>query len=593
MNTNRLYSIHSLFISIFLFFSLLFTPLIAYEVIFEGSCDAEILTLLRSVSHLEKFKETQSGPVSSLLLKKRIEADRHLLVEALHSQGYYDATVNFATKKKSQCIIVTLSLGQAYALAAFEIDYLQHGEHFPSPSITLENLGVQLGAPATPDMILSAEEALLNQLNLEGYALATVQKRQVLAHTERKCITVLLTVDVGSLTYFGPVQMSGLERVDPAFVFKKLRWHANERYDPRKIEQSQEALELSGLFRSVNISQAETLLEGGKLPLSLSFIEAKQRSIGFGLNYTTSLGPGLSGEWEDRNLFGKGQKLSIQTDLWVKLQEARLSYLIPDFGRVDQQLIWRLEFLSERTKAFDEQTGALSVTLERKLRDSMRLSYGLMYKRLYSEDSHPDGLFDLIQAPVEVRWSCTDSLLDPTRGGTLQFKCVPSVQLHGHPFCYVKNTMTCTGYIPLSESKRHIFATKLIVGSIIGAGRKSIPPPERFYAGSSSTLRGYRYLTVSPLDHHDTPLGGRSLWVGSVELRSRFTTDLGTVLFYDVGSVSSKGIPSLHSHIHQSVGLGVRYYTPVGPIRLDVAFPLNKRRIDHVCEAYFSIGQAF
>ena len=145
----------------------------------------------------------------------------------------------------------------------------------------------------------------------------------------------------------------------------------------------------------------------------------------------------------------------------------------------------------------------------------------------------------------------------------------------------------------MSQDNRHIFAAKLTLGTILGASQHEIPPPERFYAGSESTLRGYRYLTVSPLGHHEKPLGGRSMFIYSLEFRSRIGENLGLVFFYDIGNVYRKALPEFRERMRQSAGVGIRYYTPIGPLRLDIAVPLNKRHIDNSLEAYFSIGQSF
>jgi translocation and assembly module TamA len=218
-----------------------------------------------------------------------------------------------------------------------------------------------------------------------------------------------------------------------------------------------------------------------------------------------------------------------------------------------------------------------------------------MYKRLRSQRSDFNGTFDLLKVPLQLRWSNADSILEPTKGATIQLRVIPSFQIFKPQFAYCINTLTGSFYQSLTKDKRHVFAAKLTLGSIVGANQHEIPPPERFYAGSESTLRGYRYLTVSPLSHHHhhKPLGGRSMIIGTLELRNRIGENLGLVFFYDVGNVFKYAYPNFREGIRQSTGLGLRYYTPIGPVRLDIAFPLNKRHIDNSFEAYFSIGQSF
>lgn len=572
-----------------------FASLFSYEVVFEGVEDKETLSLLQSASKLEKLKG--SPPATLLGLKRRADDDMGNLIQALHSQGYYGAKANFSIDDSRSRIVIHLETGPVYPFASFNIRYLQNGEEIPSDSlpcpITLEDLKVEIGAPALPETILTAEDTVLDKLNLEGFAFASIKKREVFADQNEKNVLVKMLVETGPLTYFGPLTINGLERVKEKFFCKKLRWQEGELYHPTKIGKTQEALELSGLFSSVNISHDEEPTDGNLMPLTITVMEAKQRSIGFGLNYTTSLGPGFTGEWEDRNIFGAGEKLSVRADVWQKLQEGSISYLIPDYKRQDQNLIWLLDYRHERTKSFTENAFSFSGTIERKLSEHLRFSYGGMYKRLRSQRSDFNGTFDLLKVPVQLRWSNTDSILEPTKGGTLQLKFIPSLQIFNPRFAYSINTLTGTFYQSLTKDKRHVFAVKLMAGSIFGASKHEIPPPERFYAGSESTLRGYRYLTVSPLGHHDKPLGGRSMLIYTMELRNRIGKDFGLVFFYDVGNVYESDLPDFKDGVRQDVGLGIRYYTPIGPIRLDAAVPLNKRHIDNSLEVYFSIGQSF
>lgn len=578
------------------FFCSFISILSGYEVIFQGVEDEKLLKLIKSASQLEKLK---SAPPETLLgLKRRGEGDMENLIQALHAQAYYGAQVNFSVDSNESEITVKIIPGPIYPFSTFNIRYLQNGEEIsecslPSP-ISLKELKVKLGDAALPETILSAEDTLLDLLNLQGFAFASIKQRDVFADQQAKSVIVSIAVETGPITYFGDLKINGLERVHESFFYKKLRWSQGNLYNPKQVEKTQEVLELSGLFRSVNITHLEGPFEGNQIPMEISVVEGKQRSIGFGLNYTTSLGPGITGEWEDRNIFGEGQKLAFRSNIWQKLQEGTLSYLIPDFMRQDQNLIWLAEYQRERTKSFIENSLSFSGTIERRINEHLRISYGGMYKRLRSQRSDFNGVFDLIKIPLQLRWSNADSILEPTTGATVQLKTIPSVQIFKPQFAYCINTFTGSLYQALTEDKRHVFAVKLMLGSIFGGNQHEIPPPERFYAGSESTLRGYRYLTVSPLGrHHHKPLGGRSMLIYSMELRNRIGKDFGLVFFYDIGNVYKRAYPEFNEGVRQSIGLGIRYYTPIGPIRLDLAVPLNKRHIDQPLEAYFSIGQSF
>jgi translocation and assembly module TamA len=280
--------------------------------------------------------------------------------------------------------------------------------------------------------------------------------------------------------------------------------------------------------------------------------------------------------------------------VWPTLQEGSISYIIPDFRRRNQNFIWLAEFSHEKIQAFTESAFSLSATIERKLNKRTTISYGTMYKLLRSERSDHNGTFDLIKVPLQLRWSNADSLLNPTKGFTLNLKAIPSFQFINPQFVYSINTFTATGYYSLTNNDRCVFASKLMLGSIIGANEYDIPPPERFYAGSENTLRGYKYLTVSPLGRDHKPLGGRSLMIYSMEMRFRIGENFGLAPFFEIGNVYSSPYPDFNCKQLRSVGVGFSYHTPVGPLRCDIAVPLDRRRhLDAPCQIYFNIGQSF
>lgn len=568
-----------------------------YEVQFEGVDDPKAMELIQAVSQLEKLKETPPPTLTGL--KRRAEGDMIHILQVFHNFARYAAKADFSIQKNGSLILVKVEPGPVYPLAIFRICFVQNGEekeNLPAAPISLEDLNIHIGDPATPESIINAEDTLLEKLNLQGYAFAKIVKRDLFADQKAQNVIVLMEVETGPLTYFGTIRISGLDRVKESLIYKKLKWKEGDLYSPGKIEKTQEALDLSGLFRTVSITPSEEPIEGDLLELDLNVLEGKQRTIGFGLNFNNQLGPGVSAEWEDRNIFGEGQRLKFRTDLWWDWQFGNLSYLIPDFQRPNQNLIWRLDYEQGHRKAYTERSVSLSGIIERRLNDQLSISYGGMYRHLLSEHSERNGTFNLFKVPLQVRWTSVDSILDPTDGASFQLQCIPSLQFLEPQFAYSINTFTTTYYRSLTENKRFVFAAKLMLGSIAGANKHDIPPPERFYAGSQNTIRGYRYLTVSPIEehHHHKPIGGRSLFVYSLELRSRVGKDFGLVGFWDIGNVYSDAIPDFRRRLLQSTGLGIRYYTPVGPLRLDIAVPLNRRHgIDNRLEIYFSIGQSF
>jgi translocation and assembly module TamA len=266
----------------------------------------------------------------------------------------------------------------------------------------------------------------------------------------------------------------------------------------------------------------------------------------------------------------------------------------PHFKKYNQDRIWLIEFDRQKTLPFTSQAVSGACLIERKWSDRVETFWGGKIESLFSR-SRDDGshTYSLLKAPLMLKCSSAKNMLDPLNGLALHTKLTPSYQFVLPHFFYLSHMSTLIAYCPIVEESMTV-AVKGTLGNIFGASRHTIPTPDRLFSGTENTLRGYRYLSVSPLNSHRVPIGGRSLLAGSVEARFRMSSGLGGVLFYDVGNVYSTMLPDLNLKFLQSVGVGARYMTSIGPLRLDFAFPLQPRRgIDPAFQVYFSIGQAF
>ncbi len=582
------------FIARITFFCLLFTATNAfaaelenYEVNFEGTDIPEVLEKLHDNSKLVELQDRP--PKTELALKHRAEEDVPNLIKALHSLAYYNAHVkiDYDFTQTPPLVNIFIEPGPVYPLVNFTI--------LPeSINITYEDLCISLFEPALPETILQAEEDLIDILNNSGYALAKITKRDVIADQATKEVSVILEVDQGPLATFGKTTIIGEKEVLETFIRNKIKWSEGEIYDPALIERTISALEATGLFKTIAITPQELLDDETSLPIQIDVDEAKHRSIGFGVGYSTQRGPGVTAEWENRNLFSMGERIRLFTNLLWKTQEVKVSYVKPDYLRPDQDLVLATELKRDLTRGFHEESFTMGAALERQVTEKTRLSLGVMYKQLYTTKSENNGDFNLFKVPFVYRWNDTDNILDPQKGATMFFKSVPTVQFLDKPFVYCINQFIGTAYFPLAEDGKFVLASKINVGSIVGGPNHSLPIPEKFFAGSENTLRGYNYYTVSPLDHNSKPIGGRSMIIYTLEGRWKVNDQWGVVGFFEAGNVYKPSFPAFDRKVLKSIGIGGRYYTPVGPLRLDIAFPLDRRPgIDRSFQIYFSVGQAF
>jgi translocation and assembly module TamA len=215
-------------------------------------------------------------------------------------------------------------------------------------------------------------------------------------------------------------------------------------------------------------------------------------------------------------------------------------------------------------------------------------------ERFFVNSSVLDGDFWQLSLPVFFIYNGSNDLLNPTTGFQVKLQETPSFVLSPELRSYLSNELTVCYYLPLTNSHAVTLAQKLFAGAILCKGDQTVPVPYRFFGGSEEDLRGYAYYSVSPLNQENKPIGGRSAVYYTLETRFRMTKTVGVVPFFDLGRVTKHQLPSLQGKWLKSVGLGLRYFSFMGPFRLDVGFPLNPRKgLDKNYRLLVSIGQTF
>ena len=192
--------------------------------------------------------------------------------------------------------------------------------------------------------------------------------------------------------------------------------------------------------------------------------------------------------------------------------------------------------------------------------------------------------------PTTLSYDGSDDLLDPTRGFRLSGRLSPELSLEGNAFGYARVQVDASAYRTVATGA--VLAGRVRLGTIAGAPRDAVAPSRRFYAGGGASVRGYSYQGIGPRDPNNVPIGGRSLAEFSIEARVKAFGNFGLVPFLDGGNISTGTLPSF-TDLRFGAGVGVRYYSNFGPIRIDVGTPLNPQRGDARVAVYVSLGQAF
>jgi translocation and assembly module TamA len=559
--------------------------------------------------------ELQKAPPDTLIgLYRRANEDIDRLQKALRSSGYYDGKVEIRINGRLTSEGAPSDEGQAAAKSSqpIKVDIkLTPGELYRLDKISLSlksdlpkklKPALNAGSPARAADILAERDRLLNAILPQGFPFAKVELQPaVVDHASHK-VSVTYAIDPGPRATMGPVTVKGLERVDRKFVQRRVKFAPGERYSPAKLNELREDLRALDVFSAVKITPADKLNEKGELPIEVEVTERERRFIGFGANYSTNDGAGGSIYWGHRNLFGGGERLRLQADIsgLVENSLSETNYALsgtfrkPDFLALDQDLLAGLSLTQQYDEdTFDKKAATGTVGIERRLTKTVSVTAGLEVEQSRITDQGDTQDFFLFGPTGSIKRDTSNDLLNPTKGTRLEFAAAAFPEILGSSQNVFTTRASGTGYLELVGKGDLVLAGRLMVANAFGGKTEDLPADRRLYAGGGGSVRGYKFRSISPRDSNGDFTGGRSAVEGSIELRYRFLGDFGIVPFLDAGTVSDEVFPAFDESIQYAGGLGLRYYTPIGPIRADFAVPLNPRSDDDKFAFYVSIGQAF
>jgi translocation and assembly module TamA len=265
----------------------------------------------------------------------------------------------------------------------------------------------------------------------------------------------------------------------------------------------------------------------------------------------------------------------------------------PQFQRPDQALILNLRLAEEYPEAYTSRNLTSLVKIERSLSDEVILGVGVGDRMSRVEQLGRIERFNLLSLPLNLDWNTRNDLLNPIQGGYLNAQIEPYYDTYGSDLRFTKGLLSYQRYFHVSSNPNFILAMRGSIGAMEGAERDDIPADIRFYAGGGGSIRGYPYQSVGPIQD-GIPIGGRSLFGLSTELRTKISEPFGLVFFIDGGNAFETAMPDVDQSLYWGTGIGLRYFTAIGPLRMDVGFPLTRREsMDDSFQIYVSIGQAF
>jgi translocation and assembly module TamA len=618
-----------------------------YRVDWTSTGVGELDDTLQATSDLASLRG--SAPVSPFGLIARARGDVERLTTVLESFGYYQSSVTLhidgmalndsgladallaLPKNRDARVQISFSLGALYHVRDITVD----GD---LPPAMQGDLTLKSGAPAVAANVLGAGTHLLAALQEQGYAFAKVDPPVAYEDRTDPVLDVTYHVETGPRVNVGEIRFEGLHRVHEPLVRRRLLLHTGQRYSSSSVEGARNDLMSLGVFAAISVQVGSSVDDTGGVPITFVIRERARRAVALSAAYSTDLGGSGGVTWTNRNVFGNAEQLTVAASLINAGgnsvnglgYDTSIKFALPDFGHRDQTLQFAVGAVKQNLEAYDQKAITAGITLTRKLNRLWTVSAGvstvdeqIIQDQPYCNASTPPPAtpnctimgspgevvqnpvthdYTLVALPLSVSFDSTDlrsPLDDPTHGMRDSVSVAPTRSLGQTSATFMVSQLKLAGYFDLAhllptDPGRSVLAARALIGLAQGAGEYSLPPDQRFYGGGSSTIRGFPYQLASPLiPYTNNPLGGTAIIAGGVEYRQRLFRNFGAALFVDSGQVSNQ-LKLLPSALYVGVGAGVRYYTPIGPIRFDVAVPTKHYSSDDVpFQVYIGLGQAF
>lgn len=592
--------------------------------------NARIGGLIESATRLYRMQD--KPPASLPLLRRRAEADKEIVERILKSEGYYkgfaevrvyadgvkpdeaalaqQTALDILREREREreedanpradvkpLAVITVEKGPLFHVESHEFVFT------PPPSEAeiawaIEEAEAQrhVGGPARGAEVAGAESRLVGAFVNSGNPWAKQTGRQAEADWDADQLRVTTDMAPGPFAVYGETTVLGLTTVEPDYVLQFPTWAVGHPVSRAEIAEVSRELTASRLFKAVaiRISEEPPETEFVVAPAQIELEEAPHRTIGGGLKYSTVDGVGAKVFWQHRNLLGRGEQFGVTLDGSLNKQSLDLSFRKPRFYHRKRNLNADLEIYHEDTDAYEAFAAEGAVGIDQILSEHWRGAGGLAFEVARIERPHEEPEWSyLVGLPVSLSFDNSDDLLDPTRGFRLSLAGTPWGGVYkGSGTAFFDAEATASAYYSIDEDSRFVLAGRLRGAAIFAADADKVPPTRQLYMGGGGSLRGYAQKFANPLDSNNTPIGGLSLGEAALELRAKVTENIGLVPFVEAGVIGRDTFGDFDD-VRFSAGLGLRYYTAIGPIRLDVAVPIDPRPADDRYQLYFSIGQAF
>ncbi len=554
--------------------------------------------------------EAKSTPQTRFEARRRARDAADDAIAALRTQGYYDYEVQPDVIDPDQDdsgqpprAILVIKPGPRSRFAGAGIEWI--GED-PQPEVIIaaeQAMALRRGAAGKAADVFAAEGRIVAAIQKRGYADAEPGAREVVVDHADHTVRPTFRIVAGERVMMDGVTVDPAGRTNPAWVKSLAPWKAGDIYDPEQVAELERRLLDTGVYDSVSVSlqPGDKADAEGRRPVLVALADRPMRTLEISAGYSTSEGAGFDLRRTRYNQLGRADTRTYTLRAAELEQRFEVKLTLPHWRRPQQTLTIVAGVYNELTDAYDAMGFLATGDITRRFGKTSYITAGLSFDASRSAEktqinnavirgAERDILTTSVLAAVALDRS--DDPLDPTRGWRVEARAEPTVALGDLQALYLRVQGQGSAYLPLDEDARTVLAGRIKVGSIVGALLDDVSAPRRFYAGGGGSVRGYGWQAIGPRLADNTPQGGLSLFEASFEVRHKLTDRWGVVGFIDAGAIGTDAYPQ-GDDFGVGVGLGVRYDLGFGPIRADIAVPLDKREGDAGFQIYISIGQAF
>ncbi|MEM7766879.1 MAG: BamA/TamA family outer membrane protein [Pseudomonadota bacterium] len=523
----------------------------------------------------------------------------------LNANGYFSPTINVRTEPgPPPRPILTIDPGPLFTVDQLTIQYLDIAPDQASIEGVEAALTLLPAEPAVPARVIAQEGLIRDTLRRSGYPDADLANRETIGNREAGTVDVTYEVRSGPPVLLGDVSFATGGQVKSSYLDRFVTFPPGTPYSPDVLDQLKQRLSQDRLFQSVRVtldeSPARLAPSGAEVrDVAVTVTERPRNKVAAGVSFATNEGAGVTFEHERRNLSKRADQFTTQLALADLQRQLKVTWDRPHEFGFGRDLELSALASDDTTDAFDRRRVLASAVVEQTVSPALALTVGVNAEVLEETvivdadtDEETTRNVQILGLLGGVRLDRADDALDPTSGWRANVALEPSVTQGDVSTQLLRLSGQVRAYQPLNADRRVVAALRLRAGSVIGGSFTDIPTDERFFGGGGGSVRGYEYQSIGPESASGQPLGGQSLLEASAELRWQFRDRLGMVAFLDAGNVTDQ--PGLSfDDVRFGAGIGLRYKTVAGPIRLDIGTPLDPRDGDDPVQIYVSVGQAF